>query len=581
MRIVVVLLLGLGFAGVADAAESETSCVFCHGNPDMFEGSDLELVEHFGAGVHAEIGLSCQDCHGGNPDPALAEEMDLAMDPGFMANPYLGAPDRTDIPEFCARCHSDPTFMKRFAASPRVDQLTEYWTSNHGKALLTGDTHVATCIDCHGVHGILAITDPKSPVYPTRVAETCRGCHADPEHMQGYTAPDGSPLPVDQYDRWSRSVHAAAMFEKEDLTAPTCNDCHGNHGAAPPGLETVAFVCGQCHGRESELFRESPKLEGFVEHNELLADFREEGCRGCHEAPEPQSRLFMHSFSECATCHDNHAVVRPTVALLGSLPETPCAFCHESVDPIFDTVEEPARILEHYTELRNSLLASADSLGLSGDERFDWMVDRALALPTHTRPTDDDQDGPPPLRPQFARLFEKFRIGKTTYDYFDPGTQQEVRAGVVQCTRCHAAEPDLAESGVGFATAEDFLNRMRQLTTMTARAERIILAAQRGGVEVRDGLLELDKAVDSQIELEVLVHSFVTGDSSAFGKKHAEGIAHANAALLAGEEGLREFRQRRRGLYVSLGAIALALLALGILIRKMSGDAMVPVPDAE
>jgi hypothetical protein len=209
------------------------------------------------------------------------------------------------------------------------------------------------------------------------------------------------------------------------------------------------------------------------------------------------------------------------------------------------------------------------------------MVDRALELSTHTRPGDGHQDGPLPLRPQFARLFNKFRIGKTTYDYYDPATQKEIRASVTQCSKCHAAEPALAESGVGFATAQDFLSRMRQLTTMTARAERIILAAQRGGVEVREGLLDLDRAVDTQIELEVLVHSFESGDSSAFGKKHTEGIAHANAALLAGEEGLQELVQRRRGLYISLAAIAFALLALGVLIRKMSGDAMVPVPDAE
>ena len=109
---------------------------------------------------------------------------------------------------------------------------------------------------------------------------------------------------------------------------------------------------------------------------------------------------------------------------------------------------------------------------------------------------------------------------------------------------------------------------------MTARAERIILSAKRGGVEVREGLLDLDKAVDSQIELEVLVHAFAAGDSSEFSKKHAEGIEHATAALLAGEHGLQELSHRRRGLYISLSLIVLTLIGLGFKIRSMSGDSI-------
>jgi hypothetical protein len=113
---------------------------------------------------------------------------------------------------------------------------------------------------------------------------------------------------------------------------------------------------------------------------------------------------------------------------------------------------------------------------------------------------------------------------------------------------------------------------MRELTSLTAQAERTILSAQRGGVEVRNGLLELDKAVDSQIELEVLVHTFAAGDSSAFARKHAEGMDHAGAAILAGQDGLRELSQRRTGLFAALTFIALTLLGLGFKIRRMSRD---------
>ena len=65
-----------------------TSCVVCHSNADLF-GADAvrEIVEAYRDGVHAQVGLSCHDCHGGNPDAALAEDNGAAMDPESAANP--------------------------------------------------------------------------------------------------------------------------------------------------------------------------------------------------------------------------------------------------------------------------------------------------------------------------------------------------------------------------------------------------------------------------------------------------------------------------------------------------------------
>ena len=223
--------------------------------------------------------------------------------------------------------------MKRFRPAARVDQEQEYWTSQHGAGLSQGDENVATCISCHGVHGILRPGDPHSLVYPTQVAGTCGTCHADAALMSGYVTGTGQPLPIDQYARWRESVHAESLLVREDLSAPTCNDCHGNHGARPPGLDSVTFVCGQCHGREADLFRASAKRVGFEEHNDYLIDIGDDGCAFCHELPEPQAAIAdIHSFGECASCHGNHGVVRPTLAFLSPLPDTPCAFCHEGAD---------------------------------------------------------------------------------------------------------------------------------------------------------------------------------------------------------------------------------------------------------
>ena len=366
------------------------------------------------------------------------------------------------------------------------------------------------------------------------------------------------------------------MLAKGDLSAPTCNDCHGNHGATPPGLDSITFVCGQCHGREADLFRASEKHALLVDHNEYLADAGTDGCAACHEAPEPAAALAtVTAFTDCTTCHGNHGVIRPTVAMLSPLPSTPCAFCHEGVG-IFapdgtTEVAEPTKKQQHYEETLAALLQQAAAQGWEGEVLFDHLVDAALELPFHTAAALADEGEGSPLRPEFRRLFEKFRIGKVRYSLGgvdDPDGGMTVE--VMRCGRCHAAEPLLADSPVGFTMAGRMVSQMQELTAATARAERILLGARRGGVETRDALENIESAVKAQIELEVLVHAFATGEGSAFEEKQQEGLESARAALAAGQEALGELTFRRQGLVVALLLILLVMVGLGLKIRELS-----------
>ncbi len=566
-----VLALLAATAGSAQAADgTATSCVACHSDSALFGPERLLILEQHGRSVHADAGLSCHDCHGGNPDPALAADAGAAMDPEFEPHPYVGAPQRAEVPGFCGSCHSDPVFMRRFAPAARVDQEREYWISHHGRALREGDPDVATCVDCHGDHAILAIDDPSSPVVPTRVAETCASCHADPERMRSHRLADGRPLPLDQEALWRRSVHAAALLEKEDLSAPTCNDCHGNHAAAPPEVESIGKVCGQCHAREARLFQHSPKAEGLERHNAFLSSVGAEGCAACHAEPEPQAALRgMTSLGQCSVCHGNHAIVRPSVALLSPLPETPCAFCHEGPGPDWEALWGGEAGAEHFRSVRDQLVASAQALGLQGDARFDWLVEQARALPFHTLgPAGPEAETRP--RPEFERLFLKFRIGKTHFGYRDPASGEEVLAPITRCTTCHASEPLVADSPRGLETAAGLLGRMRELTALTARAERTLLRARRGGVATRDALLEIDRAVDAQVELEVLVHAFAVDPDSEFVAKFREGMEHAASALARARQALDELGARRRGLASFLLVVGVVLVVLAQKIRQIS-----------
>jgi hypothetical protein len=554
----------LAFVAVAPAwAQPQTSCTTCHGDAEWFDEEDVAIVGAVHDDAHGAVGLSCHDCHGGNPDPELAEDPDAAMDASYAPNPYRGAPDREAIPGFCGTCHSDATYMKQFDPDIRVDQVQEYATSQHGRSLAQGDTKVATCIDCHGTHGILGPEKTGSPVHPTRVAETCRSCHSDAERMAGYVTAAGHPIPTDPYAAWMRSVHARALLEKGDLSAPTCNDCHGNHGAAPPGVDSVAFVCGQCHGREAGLFRETSKQAGFHEHNELLEGMG--GCADCHEGPQAAVTRVTH-FTECATCHENHAIVDPRVTMLGPLPTVPCAFCHEPVGGTAP-VPELQKAERHYDEVKAELLAKARGEGLEGTALFDRLIDEATALEFHTRP--GEAEGERVLRPEFERLFQKFRLGKS-YFVFEDEAGEPVRRDLAACLDCHGSEPDMVDEAVGYDTSARMLEMLREVTAWTARAERIALEAHRGGVQTRAAQEAIDRAVDAQIELQVLVHTFAVGEGTPFEEKHAEGIEHARQALQAGQAAMDELHFRHRGLAASLVVILALLIGLALKIRQLS-----------
>ncbi len=299
------------------SAQKKSSCIECH---SKLEDPRLSApAKLFDNDIHHARGLSCNDCHGGDPN---ADTKEGAKDPG---KGYLGKPKTLDIPAYCGKCHSDASLMKRFNPSLRVDQEREYYTSVHGKLLKNGETRVATCISCHSVHGIRAITDPLSSVYPSNVAETCSKCHASADYMRGFG------IPSDQYDKYKKSVHAQALYGKQDLSAPTCNDCHGNHGATPPGIASVANVCGQCHARQAELFQTSP-----------------------HKAAFDQKQL-----AECITCHSNHAIAKPSDQLIGTAQGSLCINCHTSGDKGFVAA---GRMRSQIDELIASIGKSTDIL---------------------------------------------------------------------------------------------------------------------------------------------------------------------------------------------------------------------------
>ena len=276
-------------AAVAAAGAAKDTCLECH---SALEGPLRAPAAGFSSDIHARYGFSCSDCHGGDRG---TDDMGASMS---RARGFVGKPARAAIPRLCARCHSDANLMHKYSPQKRVDQYAQYVTSIHGKRVAAGDTGAAVCTDCHGVHGIRQVRDGLSPVHPLRLPETCSRCHSDAQHMTRYK------IPTNQFAEYRKSVHWDALEKRGDLSAPSCASCHGNHGATPPGVNSVADVCGTCHVVMENLYNKSPHKAAFAAMN----------------------------LGGCVVCHGNHAVLRSSSKMLAG-PESVCSQCHEAASP--------------------------------------------------------------------------------------------------------------------------------------------------------------------------------------------------------------------------------------------------------
>ena len=319
------IIMFLAPCGSIAAQGQSDSCADCH----LVIGVEnlTKPAQQYKEDIHAAKGFGCVACHGGDASIMGLEGMDRKKG-------YIGKPTHAQVIEVCGRCHSDANFMRQYNPSLRVDQVSEYYTSVHGRRLREQkDEKVATCASCHKPHSIRPASDARSSVHPTRVAETCGSCHANKEYMAPYK------IPTDQFDKYKKSVHWKMISSKGDLSAPTCNDCHGNHGAAPPGVSSVVNVCGQCHPVNTELFNKSPHSKIFVQM----------GLPGC------------------ATCHSNHEIVETSDAMLSTGDKSACVTCHS---PTSSGAKLAASMLVSIDRLKNgyekayTLLNNAEHAGM-------------------------------------------------------------------------------------------------------------------------------------------------------------------------------------------------------------------------
>jgi len=210
------------------------TCGICHEDQEFLAMLNIKFkhpIEVYENGVHGEAtaggkdtAASCNDCHstGGSAHRILP--------PGHLESTI----NFFNISATCGKCHS---MIQK-----------EYEKGIHGEFVSRGEVDAPTCTHCHGEHGILATSDPRSPVSPFRVAEaTCSPCHDSAKLNEKYDLPSG------RLQSFVDSYHGLKS-RAGDKTVANCSSCHEAHmvlsssdprsSVAPGNLVTT---CGHCH----------------------------------------------------------------------------------------------------------------------------------------------------------------------------------------------------------------------------------------------------------------------------------------------------------------------------------------------
>lgn len=374
----VTLILLLGLLGSPMAAQTKEECLACHSEKSLAmekKGKSVSLfvdAKQYDASAHA--GLECVSCHEGfKPDEIPHAKKIKPVD--------------------CYSCHNDET-------------LAHYTESVHGRQR-PGGKKAANCADCHSTHAIQKISDKDSHARKEFGVAVCAKCHADVKAK--YLASD----------------HGVAL-EAGVKGAPTCIDCHGEHGVQAPTDEAaatshkkVATMCLSCH-------LDNPEVRGRVGPSAGFISSYEQSVHG--QALKQGSDIA----ATCTDCHGSHEMLKgsnPLSKVARRNIAGTCGKCHSDVE-------------EQYV---NSIHGKAIARGISASATCtDCHGEHNILSPKDTRsPVAPKNVSSKVCSPCHAsvRLTEKYGLASDRFQSFaDSYHGLAGRAGSVEvanCASCH------------------------------------------------------------------------------------------------------------------------------------------------
>ncbi len=154
---VALALPAVAAAAVGTSADAKEGCVRCHGDSG-FMVTYPKLYDYFQQwkrSIHGQEGVTCSDCHGGDPAAADAK---AAHGRGVGADSPASGVHYTRVVETCGNCHDD--VLAGFVNSKHYEHI------KHGP----GEAQGPTCVTCHGSINVEVLS-------VTSVEQACARCH--------------------------------------------------------------------------------------------------------------------------------------------------------------------------------------------------------------------------------------------------------------------------------------------------------------------------------------------------------------------------------------------------------------------
>ncbi len=328
--------------------------------------------------------------------------------------------------ETCLMCHGDPDMV-----AERNGKTVSMYVD---EGMLAGSVHAdLDCVYCH------QDADVEDFPHPERLEKVyCGNCHDD--------------IQLD----FDASIHGKAL-RLDEAYAPSCSDCHGEHGIKPPSDPTsqvykmnVPYLCGGCHREGAPVAR----VYDIGEHNII-----ENYSQSIHG-----EGLFKKGLTVTATCTDCHSAHRvlphtdPNSTISPRNIAGMCMNCHSRIEQVHVQVirgelweKEPGAIpactdchVPHKVrkELLTNTLADRDCL-------------KCHEKPDLVKVADGDT---------LSMFVDKNAVASSVHENIpcvkchsdvDPRLERPCQhAGRADCSNCHAKmAEEYAESGHGIAFA--------------------------------------------------------------------------------------------------------------------------------
>ncbi|GAB7025040.1 cytochrome c3 family protein [Geotalea toluenoxydans] len=263
-RLLPALLLLLAFVGPTAAEQGmaidPATCLGCHSNKIS--------AAAFAASVHGKN--ACTSCHVEITDLArhMRGETKIAKvhcercHKKENAEHYNSVHVQNDVK--CADCHTDIHTHTYWKKDKRIvvakciqchEKQAVFQQSVHGKAVAAGNQDSAACHDCHNLHDIKPLGDPKSHTNREFHTKVCMKCHSDEKMMERNGVFN---VAVKTYMESYHGKNYRLGFPEK---VAGCADCHTAHMVLPAkdakssvNPQNLVVTCAQCHKNATALF---------------------------------------------------------------------------------------------------------------------------------------------------------------------------------------------------------------------------------------------------------------------------------------------------------------------------------------